>query len=145
MSDDKPARIEGAERIEGMWTIAGLARDLATGQETATRLVETCLGRIGDTAGEGGLAFLSVANERARKQAAWVDQARRDGLPLPPFAGIPIAVKDLADIRGEVTGAGSPVLAQRPPAAADAPAVARLQNAGFIVVGRTNMTEFAYS
>ena len=135
----------GAARIEGRWTIEGLAQDLAAGRETATRLVETCLARIGDLDGEGDKAFLSVANERARKVAAWIDQARRDGLPLPPFAGIPIAVKDLADIRGEVTRAGSPIFAQRPPAERTAPAVARLEQAGFVIVGRTNMTEWAYS
>jgi aspartyl-tRNA(Asn)/glutamyl-tRNA(Gln) amidotransferase subunit A len=56
-----------------------------------------------------------------------------------------VAVKDLCDIEGEVTTAGSVVLSDRPPAVRDAPVVARLRGAGFIVLGRTNMTEFAYS
>lgn len=133
------------EHGEGAWTIAGLAEDLAAGRETATRLVEVCLARIGDPDGEGEKTFLHVAAERARKIAAWIDQARRDGLPVPPLAGIPVAVKDLADVRGEVTRAGSPVLADRPPAERDSIIVSRLQNAGLINLGRTNMTEFAYS
>jgi aspartyl-tRNA(Asn)/glutamyl-tRNA(Gln) amidotransferase subunit A len=61
------------------------------------------------------------------------------------FAGIPVSIKDLFDIRGQVTRAGSRALDDSPPAEADAPAVARLRRAGFIVIGRTNMTEFAYS
>jgi aspartyl-tRNA(Asn)/glutamyl-tRNA(Gln) amidotransferase subunit A len=64
---------------------------------------------------------------------------------LPPFAGIPIAIKDLFDVRGEVTTAGSRVLQSAPAAERDAPAVAALRAAGFIVIGRTNMTEFAFS
>jgi aspartyl-tRNA(Asn)/glutamyl-tRNA(Gln) amidotransferase subunit A len=61
------------------------------------------------------------------------------------FAGIPISIKDLFDIRGQVTRAGSRALDDSPPAQADATVVARLRRAGFIVIGRTNMTEFAYS
>jgi len=145
VSDGRGGSREADGAIDTGWTIAGLAEDLAAGRETATRLVEVCLARIADPDGEGEKAFLHVAAERARKVAAWIDQARRDGLPLPPFAGIPIAVKDLADVRGEVTRAGSPVLEGRAPAERDAPIVSRLQNAGFINLGRTNMTEFAYS
>jgi aspartyl-tRNA(Asn)/glutamyl-tRNA(Gln) amidotransferase subunit A len=70
---------------------------------------------------------------------------RRVGAVLPPFAGIPISLKDLFDIAGETTTAGSVVLADRPPAERDAPAVARVRAAGFIPIGRTNMTEFAFS
>src|SRR4029077_2802773 len=62
-----------------------------------------------------------------------------------PFAGIPVSIKDLFDIKGQVTRAGSRVLADSAAAEADAPVVARLRRAGFIVIGRTNMTEFAYS
>src|SRR5689334_24887439 len=61
------------------------------------------------------------------------------------YAGIPISIKDLADIEGQVTAAGSRALADAPPASSDAPVVARLRQAGFILIGRTNMTEFAYS
>ncbi len=62
-----------------------------------------------------------------------------------PFAGIPISVKDLFDVAGEVTAAGSVVLADAPPARAHAPVIARMLAAGFVPVGRTNMTEFAFS
>ena len=61
------------------------------------------------------------------------------------YAGIPVSIKDLFDIKGQVTRAGSRALDDSPPAEADAPVVARLRRAGFVVIGRTNMTEFAYS
>ncbi len=61
------------------------------------------------------------------------------------FAGIPVSIKDLFDIRGQVTRAGSRALDDSAPAEVDASAVARLRRAGFVVIGRTNMTEFAYS
>lgn len=125
--------------------IADLAADLASGTTTARRLVEEALERIEDPAGEGGKAFLSVAAERARATADGVDSIRRGGGSVPRFAGLPFAVKDLCDIEGEVTTAGSIVLADRPPATANAPALARITNAGFVVMGRTNMTEFAFS
>jgi len=63
----------------------------------------------------------------------------------PTLAGIPVSVKDLFDVAGEVTAAGSKVLAQAAPAQADCPAVARLRAAGAVLVGRTNMVEFAFS
>jgi Asp-tRNA(Asn)/Glu-tRNA(Gln) amidotransferase A subunit family amidase len=62
-----------------------------------------------------------------------------------PLAGLPVSTKDLFDLRGQVTAAGSVVLAEAPPATADSPAVARLRAAGASIVGRTNMTEFAFS
>ena len=61
------------------------------------------------------------------------------------YAGIPVALKDLFDVAGQPTPAGSRVLADAPPAAAHAPVVQRLLAAGFVPVGRTNMTEFAFS
>lgn len=128
-----------------MKTLRDLAADLASGAVTASQLVGECLEAITDPTGEGGRAFLQVAADRARATAAAVDTARRAGALLPPWAGIPVAVKDLCDIEGEVTTAGSVVLADRPPAAVNAPVVARLVAAGFVVMGRTNMTEFAYS
>jgi aspartyl-tRNA(Asn)/glutamyl-tRNA(Gln) amidotransferase subunit A len=70
---------------------------------------------------------------------------RRSGRAPSTFAGIPISVKDLFDLAGEVTTAGSKVLKNAAPAVADAPAIAALKSAGMVVLGRTNMTEFAYS
>ncbi len=67
------------------------------------------------------------------------------GAELPPLAGLPISLKDLIDVRGEMTTAGSPSLRNAPPAQSDATIVSRLKAAGAIIIGRTNMTEFAYS
>lgn len=126
-------------------TIGQLADDLAAGRVTARALVEQCLDRIGDPDGQGGCAFMAVDGESALAAAAAMDALRRVGAEPSRFAGIPISIKDLFDVRGQVTRAGSRVLADHPPATHDAPAVARLRAAGFILIGRTNMTEFAYS
>jgi aspartyl-tRNA(Asn)/glutamyl-tRNA(Gln) amidotransferase subunit A len=128
-----------------MQTIRELAADLASGATTARQLVEGCLAAIAAPHGEGERAFLLVAAERARATAEGIDAIRRGGGQLPAWAGVPVAVKDLCDIAGEVTTAGSVVLADRPPAEVNAPVVARLVANGFVVLGRTNMTEFAYS
>lgn len=126
-------------------TLAALADDLAAGRTTARALVETCLDRIEDPAGEGVRAFVSVNRAGALAAADAQDGLRKAGATPSPFAGIPIGVKDLFDVAGEVTAAGSKLLADTPPATTDALAVARLRRAGFVVVGRNTMTEFAYS
>lgn len=128
-----------------MPTLRQLAADLASGVTNARTLVEESLHRIGDAGGEGGRAFITVDADGSRAAADAADALRAAGVPVPPFAGVPVAIKDLADIAGQVTTAGSVVLADREPAAADAPVVARLRGAGFVPIGRTNMTEFAYS
>src|SRR5690348_1140804 len=128
-----------------MKTLAGLARDLAAGATTSRRLVEECLGRIADPKGEGPRTFLKVHTETARAAADYYDQLRKRGMTLSPWAGIPVSIKDLFDVAGDVTTAGSIVLRGQPPAGADCAAVARLRAAGLIPIGRTNMTEFAYS
>src|SRR5262245_62709332 len=125
--------------------IAALARSLAQGKTTSRALVEEALARITDAGGEGGRAFTKVHAQSALGAAAACDRARRQGAPLPALAGLPVSVKDLFDIAGDVTTAGSTVLRDRPTAAADAPAVARLRAAGAVVIGRSNMTEFAFS
>jgi aspartyl-tRNA(Asn)/glutamyl-tRNA(Gln) amidotransferase subunit A len=122
-----------------------LADDLATGRVTAQALVEECLARIADPAGEGARTFLKVHAKEAREAAAAIDRQRKAGAVLPRFAGIPVSVKDLFDVAGDVTRGGSKLLDGAAAAAADCPAVARLRAAGFVIVGRTNMTEFAYS
>jgi aspartyl-tRNA(Asn)/glutamyl-tRNA(Gln) amidotransferase subunit A len=128
-----------------MLTLNELSRRLTKGDVSARSLVEQSLAHIVDPSGEGARAFISVASESARARADEVDRKRAAGQTLPAFAGIPLAIKDLFDVAGEVTRAGSRVLASRPPAARDAPVIARLRAAGFIFIGRTNMTEFAYS
>ena len=128
-----------------MPTLASLAADLEAGRTTARALVDACLARIADPQGEGARAFLHVGAEAAIEAAEAMDRLREVRAAPSPFAGIPISIKDLFDIKGQVTRAGSRALDDSPPAAADAPAVARLRRAGFVVIGRTNMTEFAYS
>ena len=126
-------------------TLAALADDLGNGRTSARKLVDGCLARIADTSGEGARAFIHVDAEAAIEAAEAMDRLREVKAAPSPFAGIPISIKDLFDIKGQVTRAGSRALDDSPPAETDAPAVARLRRAGFIVIGRTNMTEFAYS
>lgn len=127
-----------------MQTVAEILKRLQAG-ELSRSILDACLARIADPAGEGQRAFLKVSAETARAQSDLYDRQRRGGLAMAPFAGIPVSIKDLFDVQGEVTTAGSVVLRDAPPAATDAPAVARLRAAGFIPIGRTNMTEFAFS
>lgn len=122
-----------------------LSAALRAGTLTSRQLVEQCLERALDPAGEGSRTFLRLDAEAARRAADAVDAARRAGNEPGPWAGIPISIKDLFDVAGQVTTAGSTVLHDAPPATTDAAAVARLKGAGFLVLGRTNMTEFAYS
>ena len=126
-------------------TLASLAADLASGRTSARTLVDQCLARIADPAGEGIRAFIHVDAEAAIEAAEAMDRLREVKAAPSPFAGIPVSIKDLFDIRGQVTRAGSRALEDSAPAEADAPVVARLRRAGFVVIGRTNMTEFAYS
>ncbi len=126
-------------------TLDELAQALASGRTTSRALVEDCLARASDDAGEGVRVFTHLDSEAARLAADAMDRLRRAGASLSPYAGIPVSIKDLFDIEGQVTCAGSIVLRDAPPASADAKAVARLRRAGFVVIGRTNMTEFAYS
>ena len=126
-------------------TLASLAADLDAGRTTARALVDACLAKIADPQGEGARAFIHVDAEAAIEAAEAMDRLREVKAAPSPFAGIPISIKDLFDIRGQVTRAGSRALEDSAPATADAPVVARLRRAGFIVIGRTNMTEFAYS
>lgn len=125
--------------------LRALARDLDKGAVTAKALVETALARIADPSGEGPRAFIAMDGASALAQAEFYDQQRKAGLTVPAYAGIPIGVKDLFDLKGQVTRAGSAILNHAAPAQADAPAIARLKAQGFIAVGRNNMTEFAYS
>ena len=126
-------------------TLATLADDLATGRTSARKLVDACLANIADPNGEGMRTFIHVDAEAAIEAAEAMDRLREVKAAPSPYAGIPISIKDLFDIRGQVTRAGSRALDDSAPADTDAPVVARLRRAGFVVIGRTNMTEFAYS
>jgi aspartyl-tRNA(Asn)/glutamyl-tRNA(Gln) amidotransferase subunit A len=126
-------------------TVLSLAEDLAAGRTSSRALVEAALARIADPAGEGARTFLKVYAESARAAADAQDRLRRAGYVASPLAGLPVSIKDLFDVAGERTLAASRALDDRPPAERDAPVVARLRAAGAVLVGRTNMTEFAFS
>jgi aspartyl-tRNA(Asn)/glutamyl-tRNA(Gln) amidotransferase subunit A len=128
-----------------MQTIEQCAEGLAAGTMTSRALVEACLARIGEPNGEGSRAFIKVHAEQARAMADAMDALRRVGRAPSRYAGIPVSLKDLFDIAGEPTPAGSRVLADAPPATGHATVVQRMLAVGFVPVGRTNMTEFAFS
>jgi aspartyl-tRNA(Asn)/glutamyl-tRNA(Gln) amidotransferase subunit A len=127
-----------------MKTLSVLAADLATGKTTSEKLTRECLEKIAEPSGEGQRAFIKVYTESAIACARASDLQRVNGVVASPLAGIPISIKDLFDVAGDVTRAGSIILHDAPPAAHDAPAIARLREAGAVILGRTNMTEFAY-
>jgi aspartyl-tRNA(Asn)/glutamyl-tRNA(Gln) amidotransferase subunit A len=131
--------------MAGKPTVLGLAAGLTAGRTTSRALVEDALARIADPAGEGARTFAKVYAAQARAAADAQDQLRRVGYVASPLAGLPVSIKDLLDVAGEVTLAGSTALDDRRPAEHDAPIVARLKAAGAVIVGKTNMTEFAFS
>ena len=126
-------------------TVLGLAADLAAGRSSSRELVEAALDRIADPMGEGSRTFTRTYADAARAAAEAQDKLRGAGYVASPLAGLPVSIKDLFDVAGEVTLAGSTALDDQPPAACDAPIVARLRAAGAVIVGKTNMTEFAFS
>jgi len=113
------------------------------GRSSAAAELDRCLHAAAAQPAAG--AFLRLDGAAAQAAAAAVDAQHRLGGALPVLAGLAVSVKDLFDIAGQVTTAGSTVLADRAPASADAPAVARLRAAGAALIGRTHMTEFAFS
>jgi len=100
--------------------IATLARALAEGRTTSRRLVEGALARIADAGGEGGRTFTKVHAQEALLAADASDRLRRQGIVPSPLAGLPVSIKDLFDVAGDVTTAGSKLLREAPPAATDA-------------------------
>ena len=126
-------------------TIQTLAADLTAGRTTSRKLTEEALARIADAVGEGKRAFVKVWRDQALAAADASDLQRKAGLVASPLAGLPVSIKNLCDVAGETTLAGSKALDDAPPAKADAPVVARLRAAGAVIVGSTNMSEFAFS
>lgn len=112
---------------------------------SARERLDGALARIDDPKGEGARACLTIYREAARIAADAADARARAGLSLGPLDGAIVTIKDLFDVKGEPTRAGSKVLADSPPATADAPVVRRLRAAGAVIVAKTNMTEFAFS
>ncbi|MGE0348389.1 AtzE family amidohydrolase [Hydrogenophaga sp.] len=124
-------------------SLSQIAQAVAHGQRSASEVLEACIARIEATEPRIN-AFTGTRFEAARAQAARVDAQRARGEALGPLAGVPFAVKNLFDIAGEVTLAGSKVNRTNPPAHADAVLVQRLQAAGAVLVGSLNMDEYAY-
>lgn len=142
----RPALANNGSRHElATMTIAELSRSLADRKITSRELVEQAIAAIKDPAGEGRRTLILVHEEAALAEADRADTARRKGAGLQLLAGIPVSIKDLFDEQGIVTLGGSTVLIGSPPATRDSTVVARLKQAGAVIIGRTNLTEFAYS
>jgi amidase/aspartyl-tRNA(Asn)/glutamyl-tRNA(Gln) amidotransferase subunit A len=120
-----------------------LARAIAAGELRAAEALEQSIACIVATDGRVN-AFTGKTYARARAEAAAIDARRARGEVLPPLAGVPYAVKNLFDIAGEVTLAGSKINRGHVPASADAVLVQRMQAAGAVLVGALNMDEYAY-
>ena len=124
------ARPRRRDRLPNLPTLAKLADDLAAGRTSARKLVEECLAKIADPAGEGQRAFIHVDKDAALDARDAMDRLRKANAAPSCFAGIPISIKDLFDIKGQVTRAGSRALEEAPRRRKDAPVVARLRRAG---------------
>jgi AtzE family amidohydrolase len=124
-------------------TAADIAAAVTAGRVTAVAVAEAALARIAERDGRYN-AFTAVTRERALEDAGAVDFLRRSGAALPALAGVPYAVKNLFDVRGLPTLAGSRINRDRAPAAHDAVLVSRLRAAGAVLVGAQNMDEYAY-
>ena len=120
--------------------IAQFAQALADGRTTSEALVKQALARIDAHLAAGGVAYISVDAEGALQAARASDLARASGYVPSALAGLPVSIKDLFDVSGQVTAAGSSLLADAPPASRDALVVERLRSAGAILLGRTNMS-----
>jgi AtzE family amidohydrolase len=120
-----------------------IAAAIARGEASAREVTQAALNRIAARNGALG-AFTDVTASRALKKAEALDAARAKGEPLGPLAGAPFAVKNLFDVMGLPTRAGSKINRERAPAARDATLVARLEAAGAVLLGALNMGEYAY-
>lgn len=117
----------------------------ATPRPSASDRLEAALARIADPERQGALVFTEIHADEAREAAAASDRRAAAGRLLGPLDGRIVSVKALFDVAGDITAAGSAILRGRPAARRDARAVARLRAAGAVIVGRTHMTEFAFS
>ena len=126
-------------------TIEEIGKLLDLGKVTSLELVTSALKEIENDEGQGQTTFTKTYADQAKAQAIGIDKLRAEGLVLSPIAGMPISIKDLFDVAGETTMAGSRVRKNSAPAARDADIIKKLRSAGAILIGRTNMTEFAFS
>jgi 1-carboxybiuret hydrolase len=120
-----------------------IAEAVRTGTISAREIAQETLRRIKARNSTLG-AFTDVTATRALAKANAVDVARARGASLRPLAGVPFAVKNLFDIEGLPTRAGSKINRDRPRSKADATVIARLEAAGGVLIGALNMGEFAY-
>jgi AtzE family amidohydrolase len=120
-----------------------IARAVAEGTITAGAVVEAALARIASLNPKLN-AFTDVTADRACGRAAAIDARRAKGEPVGPLAGVPFAVKNLFDVAGLPTRAGSKINRELPPAERDSPLIERLEAAGAVLVGALNMGEYAY-
>src|SRR5436305_1296978 len=125
--------------------VSRIARAQPAKPRSSRNRLEDALMRIADPKGEGKRACLTVYTEASRAAAGAADARAQAGISLGPLDGAIVTIKDLFDVAGEPTRAGSRILADAPPAKADAPVVRRLRAAGAVIVAKTNMTEFAVS
>lgn len=126
-------------------TLIELRDALDSGRTSSVALTEAALARAQANDGEGARVFTRLYAEGALKAASASDALRQAGFTRSPIEGLPISIKDLFDVAGDVTMAGSVALDEAPPAQANSPVVERLIAAGAVLIGRTNMTEFAFS
>ncbi|WP_442783770.1 amidase [Collimonas fungivorans] len=126
-------------------TLQSLATALSRNTVSSAALTEAALQRALDPSGEGSRVFTELYAAQARAAAQASDLLRASGQARSPIDGLPISVKDLFDVAGSTTLAGSVALRDAAPASVSSLAVQRLVAAGAVIVGRTNMTEFAYS
>ncbi len=122
---------------------SSLAADIAAGKKTALETIDAALANIADINPKVN-AFTTVTAERARAKAREVDAALASGQKTGPLAGVPFAAKDLYDVKGITTLAGSKINRDLPPAERDATLIERLEAAGAVLVGALNMGEYAY-
>jgi len=122
---------------------AEIGRLVAAGRLDPVDVAEFFLGRI-DRDRENP-SFITVTRERALKEADASRKRLREGRPAGPLDGVPMAWKDLVDMAGERTTAGSALFAESEPKPVDAPIVANLSAAGMVALGKTNLSEFAFS
>ena len=127
-----------------MWSnAADIAAAVADGRTSASSVIEATLARIRERDPLLN-SFTAITEQRALARAQAIDDARAAGEPLGPLAGVPFAVKNLFDVEGLPTLAGSKINREAPPAARDAALIERLEAAGAILVGALNMGEYAY-
>lgn len=133
----------GDPYLLGSADAVSIARAVRQGSVSAQAVVAACLERIRRRDPQLN-AFTAVLEESALQAAEQVDRQVAQGIPVGPLAGVPFAVKNLFDVAGLTTLAGSAINRENPPAIQDATVVARLKQAGAILVGTLNMDEYAY-